>query len=133
MSTVEPRSPLVTAAANAMSIVALVGLSVATFAYTQALEPLYGFSATSYHLNKLVWAVCAAAMFGPTPSMLTSLFAAGALLFAAPQTSYWAAAYTGRMGDPVWGPIATHVAVIVPIMFFGLAVVKGLQVRCITV
>ena len=61
------------------------------------------------------------------------MFAAGALLCAMPQTAYWVAVYTGRMGDPVWGPVATHAATIAPVLYFGVAMVKFLQVRPIPV
>ncbi|KIP12728.1 hypothetical protein PHLGIDRAFT_97360 [Phlebiopsis gigantea 11061_1 CR5-6] len=66
-------------------------------------------------------------MFTPTPAFSTCMFAAGALLCAMPQTAYWAAAYTGRMGDPVWGPVGTHAVALLPVLYFGVAMVKELQ------
>ena len=46
-----------------------------------------------------------------------------------PQTAHWAAVYSGRWHDPVWGPVATHALVIAPVLYWGIAVVKVLQVR----
>ena len=123
------RSPLATAASNLVSIGVLLGLSVATFAYARTLQPLYGAAATALHLNKIVWAACILGMFTPTPRFAVCMAAAGALLCAMPQTAYWAAAYTGRMGDPVWGPVGTHAGVLLPVLYFGVAMVKELQVR----
>ncbi|KAH9948365.1 S-adenosyl-L-methionine-dependent methyltransferase [Amylocystis lapponica] len=44
-----------------------------------------------------------------------------------PQSAYWVAVYTARAGDPVWGPVATHAVVILPVLFLGVALVKALQ------
>ena len=123
------RSPLATAASNLVSIGVLLGLSVATFAYARTLQPLYGAAATAYHLNKVVWAVCIAGTMTPALPAWPSILMSGVLLCAMPKTAYWAAAYTGRMGDPVWGPVGTHAGVLLPVLYFGVAMVKELQVR----
>lgn len=129
MSQPSPRSPFATAVSNLVSIGVLLGLSAATYGYTRTLQPLYGSAATEYHLNKIVWAACILGMFTPTPAFSTCMLAAGALLCAMPQTAHWAAAYTGRMGDPVWGPVGTHAVALLPVLYFGVAMVKELQVR----
>lgn len=123
-----PRSPLASAISNLASIAVLVGLSIATFGYERALQPLYGSAATRYHLNKVVWVSCIVGMFAPAPSMSKSMFAVGALLCAMPQTAYWAAVHTGRLGDPVWGPVITHLTVLLPVLYLGVKIVKELQV-----
>ena len=124
----QPPGPSSTAAVNALCIITLLGVSVATHAYERALLPLYGNAATQYHLNKVVWAVCIAGTLVPALPIWPSVLMSGVLLCAMPKTAYWAAALTGRMGDPIWGPVLTHLGVIGPIMFLGTAVVKALQV-----
>lgn len=128
MSQPAARGPFVSAASNALSLVVLLGLSIATFGYERSLQPLYGSAPTHHHLNKVVWLACIAGMFTPTLSLSNALLAVGALLCAMPQTAYWAAVHTGRWHDPVWGPVATHACVIGPVLYWGIAVVKELQV-----
>ncbi|EKM59323.1 uncharacterized protein PHACADRAFT_249744 [Phanerochaete carnosa HHB-10118-sp] len=127
MSQPAARGPFVSAASNALSLVVLLGLSIATYGYERSLQPLYGSAPTHLHLNKVVWLACIAGMFTPTLSLSNALLAVGALLCAMPQTAYWAAAHTGRWHDPVWGPVATHACVIGPVLYWGIAIVKELQ------
>lgn len=129
MSQPAARSPFVTAASNSFSLIVLLGLSLATYGYERSLQPLYGSAPTEHHLNKVVWLACIAGMFTPTLSLSNAMLAVGSLLCAMPQTAYWAAVYTGRWHDPVWGPVATHAVVIAPILYWGIAMVKELQVR----
>lgn len=122
-------APSSTAAVNALCILTLIGVSIATYAYDRSLIPLYGTAPVQYHLNKVVWLVAIAATTVPSLPVWPCVLVGGALLCAMPKTAYYAAVYTGRMGDPVWGPVMTHLAVIGPVMFLGAAIVKTLQVR----
>ena len=124
-------SPAEGALANTLSLVVLTALSLVTFGYQHALEPLYGSAPTQWHLNKIVWLSCIVGSFAPTLPMLPTLFVGGVLLTAMPYTSYWVAVYTGRMGNAIWGPIATHLVVLAPILYLGLTIIKGLQVSLV--
>ncbi|OCH94347.1 hypothetical protein OBBRIDRAFT_770124 [Obba rivulosa] len=120
-------SVLLNALSKAASVIILLSVSLVAFAYRRYLEPLYGTGPTSYHFNKVVWAACIAGSFGPTLPVLPATLAAGLLLLAMPNSAYWVAVYTGRFGDPVWGPVITHVVVIAPVLYLGVAIVKALQ------
>ncbi|KAI0939151.1 hypothetical protein AcV5_000646 [Taiwanofungus camphoratus] len=113
---------------KAISVVVLLCLSLSVFAYRRSLTPLYGTAPTDHHFNKVVWAACIIGSFAPIVPILPAVLAAGILLCLMPNTAYWVAVYTGRMGDPIWGPVATHMAVITPVLGLGVAVVKALQV-----
>ena len=125
------RSPAEGALANVLSLIILTALSLVTFGYQNALGPLYGSSPTQHHLNKVVWLACILGSFTPTLPMLPTMIAAGVLLTAMPYTSYWAAVYTGRINDVIWGPLITHVLVLAPVLFLGVALVKILQVSLV--
>ncbi|CDO76562.1 hypothetical protein BN946_scf184982.g21 [Trametes cinnabarina] len=116
------------AATRVTAIVVLLGLSLATFAYRRALEPLYGSAPTNLHLSKIVWASCILGSFAPSVPLSPAALGLGLLLYALPHSSYWFAVFTGRLGDPIWGPVATHLGVLMPILSLGVAVVKALQV-----
>ena len=118
-----------TAVINAACIVVLLGVSLATYGYNRALEPLYGTAAVEHHLNKIVWSICIAGTSLPALPVWPSILFTGCLLCAMPQTVYWVAVWTGRMGDPIWGPVITHFAIIAPVMYLGCSAVKKLQVR----
>ncbi|KAI0375810.1 S-adenosyl-L-methionine-dependent methyltransferase [Pilatotrama ljubarskyi] len=115
------------AATRAGGILILVGLSLVTYEYRRALEPLYGSAPTNLHLTKIVWASCILGSFAPSVPIPRATLALSLLLYALPHTSYWVAVYTGRLGDPLWGPIATHLLVLLPILSMGVAIVKALQ------
>ena len=117
-----------TAAINGLCIIVLVGVSIATFGYERVLLPLYGGPATEHHLNKVVWSICILGAVVPAVPLWPAILLGGVLLCAMPQTAYWAAVYTGRMGNPIWGPVLTHLAIIAPVMLLGTAIVKTLQV-----
>lgn len=125
-------SVLVNALSKAVSVAILVSLSLITFAYRRYLEPLYGSGPTNHHFSKIVWVGCIAGSFGPTLPILPAAFAAGVLLLALPNSAYWVAVYTARFGDPVWGPVITHILVIVPVLYLGVAIVKALQVSSLS-
>ena len=114
------------------AILVLLGLSLVTYAYKRALEPLYGSAATNQHLAKVVWASCILGSFAPSVPISRATLGLGLLLYALPHSSYWSAVYTGRMGDPVWGTVATHLIVLLPILSLGVAIVKALQVGLIS-
>lgn len=114
--------------AKATAVVVVVGLSLVVHAYRRTLVPLYGVAPVDLHLNKIVWAACIIGSFAPTVPVSYATLVTGVLLCLMPNTAYWAAVYTGRMGDPVWGPVYTHLAVALPLLATGVAVVKSLQV-----
>ncbi|KAI0335636.1 hypothetical protein GY45DRAFT_1317006 [Cubamyces sp. BRFM 1775] len=127
-----PREPpktslAVVASTRVGAILVLLGLSLVTYAYKRALEPLYGSAATNQHLTKVVWASCLLGSFAPSVPISRATLGLGLLLYALPHSSYWAAVYTGRMGDPIWGTVATHLIVLLPILSLGVAIVKALQ------
>lgn len=110
------------------AIVVLLGLSLVTYNYKHALEPLYGNAPVNLHLTKIVWAASILGTFAPSVPISRATLGLGLLLYALPHSSYWVAVYTGRMGDPIWGPVATHLIVLLPILSLGVAIVKALQV-----
>ena len=106
----------------------LLGLSLVTWAYRRALEPQYGSSPTSLHLTKIVWSASILGSFAPTVPISRATLGLACLLYALPTAAYWVAAYTARFHDPVWGPVATHLIVLLPTLSLGVAIVKALQV-----
>lgn len=122
------RSPAEGALANTLSLIVLTALSLVTFGYQHALEPLYGSAPTQYHLNKVVWVACILGSFTATLPLLPIMLVSGILLTVVGFTSYWVAALTGRIGDVILGPLITHLVVLAPILFLGVASVKALQV-----
>ncbi|EMD40933.1 hypothetical protein CERSUDRAFT_111514 [Gelatoporia subvermispora B] len=120
-------SVFLNALSKAASVIVLVALSLVTFAYRRYLEPLYGSGPTNHHFTKVVWAACIAGSFGPTLPILPATLTAGLLLLAMPNSAYWVAVYSGRLGDPVWGPVITHLVVIAPVLYIGVTLVKALQ------
>ncbi|OBZ76102.1 Polyamine aminopropyltransferase [Grifola frondosa] len=123
----QKKQVFVDAASKAISVVILASLSLVVFSYRRALEPLYGSAPTNLHINKVIWSACILGSFAPTLSIWPATLVAGILLTAMPASSYWVAVYTGRMGDPVWGPVATHLVVLAPILYIGVAIIKALQ------
>lgn len=124
-----PKSSVLTEVVGKLgAIVVILGLSLVTHAYKRALEPLYGNAPVALHLNKVVWAASILGSLAPTIAIPHALFGLGLLLYAFPNSSYWAAVYTGRFGDPIWGPVATHAIVLLPVLALGVATLKALQV-----
>jgi len=103
--------------------------SLITFLYALALDPLYGSIPVHLHLEKFVWAATVAGAFGPVPPLRPSLAILGCLVTAIPASSYWTALYTGRIGDPLIGSTITHLAVLFPVIYFGVSLVKRITVR----
>lgn len=124
---VEKNSILASVIGKAGAVCTLLGLSLVVFTYRRSLTPLYGSVPTELHLNKVVWIACIIGSFAPTVSISYAAFAAGVLLCLMPNSAYWAAVYTGRMGDPVWGPVVVHIMVLLPVLALGVAIVKALQ------
>ncbi|KAI0268186.1 hypothetical protein BC834DRAFT_952433 [Gloeopeniophorella convolvens] len=109
-------------------LLVIASLSLVTFLYLRALDPLYGSIATNIHLDKVVWAGTIAGAFGPVPSPWPTLAIFGGLIAAIPVSSYWTALHTGRLGSPVSGAILTHAAVLFPVVYFGVSLVKRIVV-----
>ena len=131
-SHVPPTTPKSNAFHAALARVAAIGvllvLSLVSWAYQHALEPQYGSAPTTLHLSKIVWSASILGSFAPTVPLSHATLGLGFLLYALPYSSYWAAAYTARLGDPVWGPVSTHLLVLLPVLSLGVALVKALQV-----
>ncbi|RDX53922.1 hypothetical protein OH76DRAFT_1399093 [Lentinus brumalis] len=105
----------------------LLGLSLVTWAYRRALEPQYGSAPASLHLGKVVWSASILGSFAPTVPVGRATLGLALLLYALPSATYYVAAYTARLGDPIWGPVATHLIVLLPVLSLGVAIVKALQ------
>ncbi|TBU33178.1 S-adenosyl-L-methionine-dependent methyltransferase [Dichomitus squalens] len=105
----------------------LLGLSLVTWAYRRALEPQYGSAPTTLHLSKIVWSASILGSIAPTVPLSRATLGLALLLYALPTSSYWVAAYTARLGDPILGPVATHLTVLLPVLSLGVALVKALQ------
>jgi hypothetical protein len=71
-------------------------LALALFAYERSIEPLYGSIPTAYYLAHILYGACTIAYFAPAPPAAVSQFLLGASLCAAPTTTYWVGALTGR-------------------------------------
>ncbi|TFY60680.1 hypothetical protein EVJ58_g4995 [Rhodofomes roseus] len=112
---------------KALSVVVVLGLSLTVFAYRRSLVPLYGTAPVELHLNKVGWVACIIGSVIPLMPLQHALLALGTLLCMMPNTSYWAAVYTGRLHEAVWGSVLTHLAVIAPAMALGVCTVRILQ------
>ncbi|PCH41195.1 spermidine synthase [Wolfiporia cocos MD-104 SS10] len=115
-------SVLANVVAKTISVTILLGLSLVVFAYRRSLTPLYGPVPTDLHLNKIAWAACIVGSFAPAIPIGSATLIAGILLCLMPNTAYWVAVYTGRMGDATLGPVATHMLVVVPVIALGVAI-----------
>ena len=122
-------NPLHIALTRLSAIGVLLGLSLVTWAYRRALEPQYGSAPTNLHLTKVVWSASILGSFAPTVPTSRATLGLALLLYALPNATYYVPAYTARLHDPVWGPVATHLIVLLPVLSLGVAIVKGLQVR----
>ncbi|RPD66995.1 hypothetical protein L226DRAFT_529389 [Lentinus tigrinus ALCF2SS1-7] len=105
----------------------LLGLSLVTWAYRRALEPQYGTAPASLHLGKVIWSASILGSFAPTVPVGHATLGLAFLLYAMPSATYFVAAHTARIGDPIWGPVATHLIVLLPVLSLGVALVKALQ------
>ena len=119
---------LVNVVGKAVSVVIVLGLSLTVFAYRRSLIPLYGTAPVELHLYKISWVACIIGNLLPLIPLQNAVLVLGALLCAMPNTSYWVAAYTGRLHDPVWGPVLTHLIVFTPLLALGVLIVRILQV-----
>lgn len=128
MAGIKTSSVAAAALTKLLSVIVIIALSLAVFGYKKSLEPLYGSAPVELHFSKVLWLACILGSFAPTMPVWPCMFIGGTLLLAMPQTAYWAAVYTGRMGDPSWGPAITHILVITPVVTLGVAIVKALQV-----
>jgi len=102
--------------------------SLVTFLYALALDPLYGSVPVHLHLEKVVWVATIAGAFGPVPPLRPSFAILGCLVALIPASSYWTALYTGRIGNPAIGSIATHLVVLFPVLYVGVSLVKRIMV-----
>lgn len=114
--------------AKALSVGLVLGLSLTVSAYRRSLTPLYGTAPVEQHLNKISWLACAVGSLLPLMPLQYAVLALGVLLCAMPNSSYWVAAYTGRLHEPMWGPVLTHLLVFTPVLALGVLIVRILQV-----
>ncbi|KAI0729446.1 hypothetical protein C8Q72DRAFT_317032 [Fomitopsis betulina] len=113
--------------AKALSVGLVLGLSLTVSAYRRSLTPLYGTAPVEQHLNKISWLACAVGSLLPLMPLQYAVLALGVLLCAMPNSSYWVAAYTGRLHEPIWGPVLTHLLVFTPVLALGVLIVRILQ------
>jgi hypothetical protein len=123
----EPKSQLYIALVIPILLL-IASNSLVTFLYALALDPLYGSVPVHLHLEKVVWVATIAGAFGPVPSLRPSLAILGCLIALIPASSYWAALYTGRIGNPAIGSIITHLVVLFPVIYVGVSLVKRIMV-----
>ncbi|PIL37308.1 hypothetical protein GSI_01001 [Ganoderma sinense ZZ0214-1] len=126
-TTTAKSNPFHAALTRVAAIGVLLGLSLVTWAYQHALEPQYGSAPPALHLSKIIWSASILGSFAPAVPLSRATLGLGLLLYALPNSSYWTAAYTARLGDPIWGPVATHLVVLLPVLALGVALVKVLQ------
>lgn len=106
----------------------IAALSLTTWLYGRALEPLYGSVPTNLHLDKVIWAASILGTLGPAPPLWTSVAVMGTFFCSLPNLAYWVPLWTARWHNPVFGPVATHLLVLFPVAYSGIAIVKNLVV-----
>ncbi|KDQ64389.1 hypothetical protein JAAARDRAFT_28016 [Jaapia argillacea MUCL 33604] len=93
-------------------------LSIAIFAYTRLLEPLYGSLPNTLYLRTVVLMASTLAITAPRIKMWTALLASGFWLCACPLVAYWVGVLSARkLADPVWAPLLVHCVVLVPLVY----------------
>ncbi|TFK55593.1 S-adenosyl-L-methionine-dependent methyltransferase [Heliocybe sulcata] len=102
-----------------LSMSLTTSLSLILFIYQRALEPIYGSVPTNLYLWYVVVGAGSLGVVAPTFNLWTAIGLAGALLSVMPYSTYWAGVYSARFHDPVYGPLATHLAVLAPIIYLG--------------
>ena len=112
-----------------LSILAVgFGLSLFTVAYKKALDPLFGGTSTEKYLDHVVHACAVLAVFLPTISIDQALLVLGLLVQFSPHSTYWVSVYAARCGDPIVGPLVTHVLVLAPVAFLSASLAMPLNV-----
>ncbi|KAG7449478.1 spermidine synthase [Guyanagaster necrorhizus] len=97
--------------------VSVFPLSLVVFIYERALVPIYGSVPTNHLLDKILVPALVISAVQPFAFSLSQRAFISALLFAAaPNATYWVAIWSARNRDPLWGPAATHVVVLVPMV-----------------
>ncbi|KAL0949289.1 hypothetical protein HGRIS_009367 [Hohenbuehelia grisea] len=95
-----------------------VPLAFVFFAYERTLVPLYGSAATNHLLRRIFVAAITLGALNPVRIRRNHLqLALGLLLLAAPNATHWAAVFTSRKHEPVYGPAITHAATLAPLAF----------------
>jgi hypothetical protein len=105
-------------AISAVFLVLALDLIIANHAAT--LEPIYGSAPTWLHFWNIFRVAALAAM--STPSTVALKIAeyfhiVGSVLFAMPLLSHLLAVHTSRFGNPLWGPVVVHAAILLPISY----------------
>ncbi|KDQ17982.1 hypothetical protein BOTBODRAFT_29296 [Botryobasidium botryosum FD-172 SS1] len=106
----------------------LAAFFVSNIASQLALHPLYGSIPTSLHFHDVTLFATLLSTFTPLISQNTSqtnvLIAIGTVLSIAPVSILWSGSALGRLGDPVWGPVITHLTSAAPVLFLGVPLIE---------
>ncbi|KZT29235.1 hypothetical protein NEOLEDRAFT_1127909 [Neolentinus lepideus HHB14362 ss-1] len=102
-----------------LSMSLTTSLSLIIFTYQRALEPIYGSVPTSLYLWYVVVGAGSLGVFAPVFNLWSATGLVGALLSVVPYSTYWVGVYSARYHDPIYGPLATHLAVLAPIIYLG--------------
>jgi len=129
MPTAETETATRTSAKASLSIFAIsVGISLFTAAYERAVDPLFGSAATAKYMSYVVHGSTGLALILPGLSHSLLLPSLATLVQVAPHTSYWISVFAARNGDPVLGPLVTHVAVLAPVIYLAVSLATSIDV-----
>lgn len=68
------------------------------------------------------------AVFLPKPAICQALLVLGTLVQIVPHSTYWVGVHAGRYGNPIVGPLVTHVLVLAPVAFLSASLVMHINV-----
>ena len=118
-----------TRAKASLSIFAIsIGISLFTAAYEKAVNPLFGSIATVKYMNYVVHGSTALGIVLPKPPRSSLLPVLAVLVQIASHTSYWVSVFAARNGDPVLGPLVTHVVVLAPVIYLAVSLATSIDV-----
>ncbi|KDQ20086.1 hypothetical protein BOTBODRAFT_27508 [Botryobasidium botryosum FD-172 SS1] len=116
----------------AKSLLLMGGISVANIACQLSLHPLYGSIPTSTHFDNIMLASALFSTFIPSFSEAGHLSGIAALLALAPVTAFRIGSSTARYGDPLWGPVLTHLALTAPIDTLGVSLIRKWAIQLVS-
>ncbi|KIY51928.1 spermine/spermidine synthase [Fistulina hepatica ATCC 64428] len=109
---------------------AALSLPLVSFAYERVLVPVYGSGPTSAHLAVTVMGAVCIAVSQPWRLLPASwLQYVRLMLFLAPNSTYYVAILSARRGNPVLGPLFTHLVVLAPLVFLHASLVIAVIVE----
>jgi hypothetical protein len=114
-------------------ILVVAAVSLVSFTYKRALFPLYGSVPVLKYLNyvfvaSMIIPVGLPSIGIPRLSTVNNIGILGALICLIPKGVYYVGSYTARQGDPLLGPIITHLTVFAPAILVGSSAVLGVEV-----